>query len=798
MDLYLLSYNNYYNRIVKKSDTLDGYADYLLDTVEDYSFNPNDGISAEIVINYEPLNGVMPDYLVVADEQDEIHSRWWVIECVRVRASQYRVILYRDVIADWKERIISTPVFIEKAMLPTASDLIFNNENMTFNQIKTSETLLKDATGASWIVGYVPRNFTGGTYQLLKDPSIISQSYPDLESYPYYQYVNSRFKGEYANPIFTLNINISKNDTDSEYGTGSYIWTADKGMAVWGGSYGYKTTAFGTRLGYRYTAPDQSTFFRYASTFNSRLRNSNLNFDINLSSYVNSNNPSALIAENGKIIQAGDKYYKVTVWYEGLSPITNAAVPIASDLGSKMRDAGKLISEIISINEPGQIPFQIYYANKMYKISLDEITLETIDVTIPNPANRLHLEDAPYDMFCMPYSQVAIDYYDSEAETSSIIPFYDDYLQFAMMLSEKIGEDNLLDLQLLPYCPLPKAAIYGRGLIRPQEAYSTGNLPKFVNYLTTATSVVGAMFWCSTSSFTTDIVGANIDIPTDPVEFKIMNETTFFRLCSPNYNGVFEIAPTRNRGFEGLTASCSYKPYTPYIKVSPEFNGLYGNTYNDARGLILGGDFSLPQITNQWKTYQIQNKNYQTMFNREIESMEINNQVSRIREYANMAAGVVSAGVTGGMAGGMAGGVHGAAAGIAGGALLSLGGGIADIELNEKLRTEALDLKRDMFGYQLGNIRALPHSLTKVSAFNINNKIFPFIEEYTASDEEKTALRNKIIYNGMTVMTIGQIENFIQATPSYIKGRLIRITDLGDDFHTAKVIADELYKGVYI
>jgi hypothetical protein len=34
--------------------------------------------------------------------------------------------------------------------------------------------------------------------------------------------------------------------------------------------------------------------------------------------------------------------------------------------------------------------------------------------------------------------------------------------------------------------------------------------------------------------------------------------------------------------------------------------------------------------------------------------------------------------------------------------------------------------------------------------------------------------------------------------PGYFKGQLIRLEDIGDDFHVANTIANELYKGVYI
>ena len=47
-------------------------------------------------------------------------------------------------------------------------------------------------------------------------------------------------------------------------------------------------------------------------------------------------------------------------------------------------------------------------------------------------------------------------------------------------------------------------------------------------------------------------------------------------------------------------------------------------------------------------------------------------------------------------------------------------------------------------------------------------------------------------------MTIGKISDYlIPGEEQYIKGRLIRIEGIDDDFHTANAIADELNQGGY-
>ena len=78
----------------------------------------------------------------------------------RTRNGQYKIGLRRDVIVDNYEAVMNAPCFIEKGMIDNPDDpLIFNKENMTYNQIKVSEKILTDTTGCAWIVGYIPQDY---------------------------------------------------------------------------------------------------------------------------------------------------------------------------------------------------------------------------------------------------------------------------------------------------------------------------------------------------------------------------------------------------------------------------------------------------------------------------------------------------------------------------------------------------------------------------------------------------------------------------------------------------------------
>ena len=147
------------------------------------------------------------------------------------------------------------------------------------------------------------------------------------------------------------------------------------------------------------------------------------------------------------------------------------------------------------------------------------------------------------------------------------------------------------------------------------------------------------------------------------------------------------------------------------------------------------------------------------------------------------------------------------------GAAISAYGGYKDIENTKALQAEAIDYKQDLFGYNLGNIKALPNSIAKSTAYNIINKIFPIIEFYTCTPEERRIVANKIAWNGMTVMAIGKISDYIGNTwkcdekdnginvtdKGYIKGQIIRLESDGiDDAHLQATIIEEINKGWYM
>ena len=104
----------------------------------------------------------------------------------------------------------------------------------------------------------------------------------------------------------------------------------------------------------------------------------------------------------------------------------------------------------------------------------------------------------------------------------------------------------------------------------------------------------------------------------------------------------------------------------------------------------------------------------------------------------------------------------------------------------------------------LQNIQAQPDSLARTTAFNATNKIFPILEYFTCTDEEKNAVAKSIAENSMRagfVTTIAEIARNRWSygdleDRGYISGKLMR-SSLNEDPHYLISLNSELLTGFY-
>ena len=788
-NLYFLKWNSYYNRTYKPLLSVNEAE--IVGVIENCSnWNPNDGVDAEQITAYNTFVKI-PDYMAVV-EDGKITSRWYVIECVRTRNGQFKVSLHRDLIADYYNNIKDSPMYVEKGFLPISSPFIFNKENMTFNQIKKNEYLLDEGINCAWIVGYLARpkdnqdqNISGSVAfgNPKYDYEIVSNG--SITSWEFYKYSN----------LTSNRVPLYQGHTETKFGICTSIPAAQTRMTVF-------DLEGDTNVDYNYynTSTIQSirtnklkTSFR--ETYRDQLI-SQVSAELGLQglAYVDS-----LRAFDGKIIKSNEgtsKYWRVSVSSEAIELKHNVTA------GAMYNTYVNWVTPEIDTGTPNEDSFKLFTNTNSFTVNLEDITPIVGEASFTITKTRTHLIDAPYDMFAIP-CPVNRSTSVTVTKGSEVYTYTQD---FSMSLAMSIifdGQTNVYDIQLLPYNPVVGLNKKADGNLLCNASMTELDF----TYVKAENKNVAVIFHCRQSKFS-KIISAINKLPdsvtfseTNPIELKVKNECSLLRICSPNGSNSFDFSPMMNRGVAAFQIDCTYKPFTPYIRVCPSFSGLYGKSFSDTRGLIVQGDFSLPVLTNEWQQYEINNKNYSNVFQRGNETLEVQHKYQRIDQAVGMAVSAFGAGV---QAGGIAGAGFGTAGGAAIGALTgatSLGAGAADLYISQKLYEENMAYRQDMFNYNLGNIQARPSGLARTSAFTNNNKIFPFVELYDSTEEEKEALRNKIKYNGMTVGVIGTLHDYIynakvadEAT-HYVKGQLI-VTDIDDDYHSYQAINNELNMGI--
>ena len=809
MNLYFLNYNNYYNRIAKKENTLESYLQYLVgEPVQNViNWNPGDGVDTQQILN--SWNYPTPDYMLAVTEYGEIDSRWFVIDADYQRNSQYRLRLRRDVIVDNYEAVLNSTAFIEKGYLPNNNPLIFNNENMGFNQIKQSETLLSNNLKTPWIVLYLSRYHTDdqgkyvynqftGEFIDEADRNTADYELNSLEDYKYYAYskpavdagTGNRYK--YApNDDIAFHSYVQKLEPDS---TTRYIYSHndirnDGVYTAYGGNSSSTTYPIWTGSGW---APVSTMTLGQSTGAWTRLMESYKEGDmfdshgLPINSYSNLGTQAGattLTQESGKTIKVGNKVYRIVV---------NTQPEYEFDRRINVTSSSALGRQIVkecftnfgvgtsgrTLNVGIEVGFYPYFTT----IEFQETQLASNGIKYDIKYEGAVTTDSVYEIIATPYKDVTFTNNGAPFKHSGKIALQ----WFQDIINRYNGAGWAYDIQLVPYVP-QQFDVTNITNLDKIYCYTGSDASNRINY------AVG--FRLPSASFTLDY---NLELPSVNINNKISNETQLYRLVSPNGVGEYQFSPSKNGGFTGFEVDCTLIPFNPYIKVNPRFGWLYGTDFNDFRGLILGGDFSLPVLNNNWSTYQLNNKYYQQIFDRKIESQEYKNKWALASDIVGAGAGAVGGVAGGAAAGSIVPGIGTAVGAVAGGLASGISGGI-DVIANQKIREEQIGLQKDLFGMELGTIKARADSLTRGAIYNVNNKYFPYIEYYTCTDKEREALMNKIKYNGMTIGVIGKVGDYIDYSDdwTYIQAKVIDI-NIQDDAHMANTINMELQGGIRI
>ena len=808
--ILIYTYNNYFNRIIKRENTIGGYntAGNLIYNNGDNvtNFNPNDGLTTELIIGND-YNGT-GDYLLVV-ENDYLEafapvSRWFITEHQRTRQGQYRLILRRDIIADYYNYVITAPMIVSRAMISNVDNpLLFNSEGFSYNQIKKREYLLSDDLEARWYYLYFKKAYVSqSNISVVVDQSSYDQEIPGkaADFFP-------------SNDV-TLN-NISLNYFNIRSLTGY-----DNGWAVnpekwawrWTGSapQSVNCTKITDTAVTRPWIYFNNTFVNIESTIKGLLGNwytSTKNTYFTEKAFVNDVTDQEYEAwrqYDQKVVKdSEDKLYYVTVTTTSQTEdemIDSNNCPTTYNYFNNLWNTSG-----VDISSSGQRTeyFSASVLRRTIRVNYTPYEAGTITFKLFE-APKTQTEDSDFNIIAIPYESINV----KDDTSGSTIDF-----TTSTSVSQKIvraislaAGDNLVDIQLLPYCPYQTSIkTVGSAHLSLGDTLDSNQY----QYLFHSSANDNVILYLRTCNFTFNISMGNTPGVTtltqydnDPaINKKICNEVELWRLVSPNFDGMFEYSNAKNNGVDYFNVDVTARPFNPYLHINPNFKSLYGQDWDSPVGLVCNGDFSLPRETSAWTNYELQNKNYQIAFNRQIEHLDFQQNQERIQSTVGMIAGTLGGAAVGGLAGSRLGlGVGGAIAGAAVGGVVSLAGGITDLTLMNSRQAEDKSFAIDNFKYQLGNIKAMPNSISKVSPITFNNKKFPVLEYYTCTDEEIGILKNKLMFNSMNVNAIGTIQDYQQVERTFISGDLLRFDNSNPRLSSNEIyeIYKEIKQGVYI
>ena len=256
----------------------------------------------------------------------------------------------------------------------------------------------------------------------------------------------------------------------------------------------------------------------------------------------------------------------------------------------------------------------------------------------------------------------------------------------------------------------------------------------------------------------------------------INKETDTIKIVSPSRASQFLFRPYDNDGNMEFAAKITLKPYTSTIYVRPSTQGLLINDWDDKDCLIIQEDFSLTNVTSEWTQYIYNNRTYLNAFERQMQGREYERTWERQVEQAqaksdNWNARLISAQKAQTYTGNLP--IISSIAGAIGTAWQDsayMEAAKLDREYNEALYQEGMSLSRDLFDYQLENIKSQPQIPSKVTTIDCKFLDGVYLEFYSTNSTELNAIQNFYIYNGNRIDDYG---TFADYWGNFVKGKII-------------------------
>lgn len=491
---------------------------------------------------------------------------------------------------------------------------------MSVNQIKQLEIPLMDETKSGWVVGYIPSDAfpkVEPSYDRVEKkvtvPMSADYTVNGLSNWSYWQYCSSnpnykfmadnagkrkvivkiRSERQYADSgrsvrcdMITANYTFYPNSTDA--GTYSQV------------NSGYITTSSGT-LNYPQWYQDYGPVTFKQGAINAKLcgnifdpvrNNSAFNTALNaiLGTGISIGDTSALRRLQDKIIldSSTNTYYRISIisTSEG-NPITvTSSVSGGQTALNALKNAMNYPTGAGGTLQGTYTTFTASNSSTSYAIQLTNVG---VSLYVDLNSDRAHLNDAPYDMFCIPFSDtLKLKYNSTEFTCSKNIA-----LSMATEIAKDLGSGTVYDVQLLPYCPnrtlivksdSPASVLDLTGVKYDLIKESATNSPK------------SAVIWCTESTFQVPITTESNVVEFKPTEdaprtiktesyYAIPNDissyTSRMAISTAEQNSilVYKVSKSTNRVIDyswyntvEITADDSLKIYTAENWQNPEIN----------------------------------------------------------------------------------------------------------------------------------------------------------------------------------------------------------------------------------
>ena len=257
----------------------------------------------------------------------------------------------------------------------------------------------------------------------------------------------------------------------------------------------------------------------------------------------------------------------------------------------------------------------------------------------------------------------------------------------------------------------------------------------------------------------------------------INKETDTIKIVSPSRASQFLFRPYDNDGIMLFNTKITIKPYTSTIYVRPSTLGMLMYDWDDKDALIIQEDFSLTNVTSEWTQYIYQNKNYQSIFEREMQGRSFERAIERRVESVQAEADISNARlITAQKAQALSGNIP-----IISGIIGAIGASIEpdpqylkaaelDRRVNESLYAQGVSQAKDLFNYQLENIKSQPLIPSKITTIDCKLLDGVYLEFYSTNDTELAAITKFYEYNGNRIDDYG---TFSEYWGNFLRGKII-------------------------